>query len=89
MAAEQPHADLQLAFRTERQFFNAYLEWQGSAQHLQFVGSINRMVCEGDPAVYAAWRALMLSAVTRFAERLSGEKTEIIGTRPVCAGGTA
>lgn len=89
MVDEQQQADVHLAFRTEGQCFNAYLEWKGNAPFVQLVGSINQMVCADDPMMFETWRNLMTLAVCRFAERISGQRPQIVGQRTVPVGGSA
>ncbi|HEY0684728.1 MAG TPA: hypothetical protein VGD45_20495 [Steroidobacter sp.] len=86
---QQKTADMQLAFRTEGQCFNAYVERHGTKPFVHLIGSVSINVCEADPLILATWEKLMALAVCRFAERLSGEPTQIIGRRTVPAGGTA
>lgn len=89
MGEQQKQADVHLAFRTEGQCINAYLEWQGTAAAVQLVGSISLRICGEDPLVFATWQKLMAFAIGRFGERISGEPTVLIGHRRVPAGGNA
>jgi hypothetical protein len=90
MPNEQKHADMQLAFRTEGQSINAYIERTGGeAPFLHLAGSINQGLCDADPVIQETWKRLMALAVCRLGERLSGEPTQILGIRNVPAGGRA
>src|SRR5690242_12482732 len=64
MSNEQQQAEMQLAFRTEGQSFNAYIErTDGEAPFIQIAGSINQGLCEADPLIRETWKRLMALAV--------------------------
>jgi hypothetical protein len=84
-----PDVDMHLAFRTEGQLFNAYIEHAGKRPFVQLVGSINADMCKDDHDSYLQWRGLMALIVSRMCERRTGEPAHFVNMRLVPRGGRA
>lgn len=84
---QQTDVTMQLAFRSEGQFINAYLEHHGKDPFMYLIGSLRASMV--DPLVRAAWEASIELAIGRFSERLSGQPAVFNNRRRVPVGGTA
>lgn len=86
---QEQRAVLQIAFRPEGNLVNAYVERHGDTPFIQLAGSINVGMCNDDPELLRLWRAVMTTAVSRMAERLSGAPVVLENLRVVPQGGRA